>query len=79
KSPFLAEPVHLGYDLKRQEKRLKVQSQVEIRRAKGQILHGLSIDLSSSGAKFKVPSAFKYNLGEIIQVSFTEFAGKSQV
>ncbi|HCE2153501.1 PilZ domain-containing protein [Vibrio parahaemolyticus] len=79
KSPFLAEPVHLGYDLKRQEKRLKVQSQVEIRRAKGQILHGLSIDLSSSGAKFKVPSAFKYNLGEIIHVSFTEFAGKSQV
>ncbi|QOV29382.1 PilZ domain-containing protein [Vibrio diabolicus] len=79
KSPFLAEPVHLGYDLKRQEKRLKVQSQVEICRSKGQLLHGLSIDLSCSGAKFKVPSAFKYNLGEIIQVTFTEFASKSQV
>ncbi|GAK15317.1 LOW QUALITY PROTEIN: hypothetical protein JCM19053_4462 [Vibrio sp. JCM 19053] len=79
KSPFLAEPVHLGYDLKRQEKRLKVQSQVEICRSKGQLLHGLSIDLSSSGAKFKVPSAFKYNLGEIIQVTFTEFASKSNV
>ena len=79
KSPFLAEPVHLGYDLKRQEKRLKVQSQVEIYRSKGQFLHGLSIDLSSSGAKFKVPSAFKYNLGEVIQVTFTEFASKSKV
>lgn len=79
KSPFLAEPVHLGYDLKRQEKRLKVQSQVEIIRPKGQVIHGLSIDLSSSGAKFKVPSAFKYSLGEVIQVTFTEFASKSQV
>ncbi|PFG55448.1 PilZ domain-containing protein [Vibrio sp. ES.051] len=79
KSPFLAEPVHLGNDLKRQEKRLKVQSQVKICRSKGQLLHGLSIDLSCSGAKFKVPSAFKYNLGEIIQVTFTEFANQSQV
>ncbi|EOD9420929.1 PilZ domain-containing protein [Vibrio campbellii] len=79
KSPFLAEPVHLGYDLKRQEKRLKVQSQVEIVRSKEQVIHGLSIDLSCSGAKFKVPSAFKYSLGEVIQVTFTEFANKSQV
>ncbi len=39
KSPFLAEPVHLGYDLKRQEKRLKVQSQVEIIRSKSQVIH----------------------------------------
>ncbi|WP_322803040.1 PilZ domain-containing protein [Vibrio alfacsensis] len=78
-SPFLAEPIHLGYDLKRQEKRLKVQSQVEITRQKGQLIHALSIDLSCSGAKFKVPSAFKYNLGEVIQVTFTEFASKSQV
>lgn len=73
---FLAEPIQLGYDLKRHEKRLKVQSQVELRRCNDQILHGLSIDLSSSGAKFKVPGAFKYNLGEIIEVTFTEFASK---
>ncbi len=78
-SPFLAEPIQLGYDLKRQEKRLKVQSQVEIRRSEGQLLHGVSIDLSSSGAKFKVPSAFNYNLGEVIDVTFTEFASKSQL
>ncbi|MDF2154442.1 PilZ domain-containing protein [Vibrio sp. CAU 1672] len=79
KSPFLAEPLHIGYDLKRQEKRLKVQSQVEITRSKGQILHGLSVDLSCSGARFKVPSAFNYNLGEVIQVTFSEFATTSQV
>ncbi|MBR9874148.1 MAG: PilZ domain-containing protein [Vibrionaceae bacterium] len=78
-SPFGAVPIQLGFDLKRQEKRLKVQSQVEIHRSKGQLLHGLSIDLSSSGAKFKVPSAFKYNLGEIIEVTFTDFASKSQL
>jgi hypothetical protein len=78
-SQFLAEPIQLGYDLKRHEKRLKVQSQVEIHRSKDQILHGLSIDLSRSGAKFKVPSAFNYNLGEIIEVTFTELASKSQL
>ncbi|MGP8307476.1 PilZ domain-containing protein [Vibrio sp. YIC-376] len=78
-SPFLAAPILLGNNLKRHEKRLKVQSQVEIRRSNDQILHGLSIDLSSSGAKFKVPSAFKYNLGEIIEVTFSEFASKSQL
>ena len=79
KSPFLAEPIHFGYDLKRQEKRLKLQSQVEICLSKGQLLHGVSIDLSNSGAKFKVPSAFKYSLGEVIQVTFTEFSSNSEL
>lgn len=79
KSPFLAEPIQLGYDLKRQEKRLKVQSQVEIHCSDGKLINGLSIDLSSSGAKFKVPAAFNYNLGETIQVRFTELASKSQL
>ncbi|KGK22603.1 pilus assembly protein PilZ [Vibrio navarrensis] len=78
-SPYEAEAIYLGYDLKRQEKRLRVQSQVEIKLAKGQVLHGVSVDLSSSGAKFKVPSAFSYNLGEIIQVSFSELAKTSKV
>ncbi|CAE6915222.1 PilZ domain-containing protein [Vibrio sp. B1FLJ16] len=79
KSPFLAEPIQLGYNLKRQEKRLKLQSQVEIQCTNGQLINGLSIDLSSSGAKFKVPAAFNYNLGETIEVSFTELASKSQL
>ncbi len=79
KSPFEAEPIHLGYDLKRLEKRLKVQTQVEIKLSRGQLLHGLSIDLSSSGAKFKVPSAFNYTLGEVIKVTFTELGKTSAV
>ncbi len=79
KSPFLAEPIQLGFNLKRQEKRLKVQSQVEIRNEKGQKFHGLSIDLSSSGAKFKVPAAVKFSLGETFEVSLTELATKSQL
>ncbi len=79
KSPFLAEPIQLGYNLKRQEKRLKVKSQVEIQNSKGQKFHGLSLDLSSSGAKFKVPATFKVGLGESLKVSFTRLATKSQL
>ncbi|MEZ8251825.1 pilus assembly protein PilZ [Vibrio splendidus] len=77
-SPYEAEAINLGYDLKRQENRLKISSQVEITTSKGQSLHGVTVDISPSGAKFKVPSAFKYNLGEIISVKFTELIEKSQ-
>ncbi len=58
------------YDLKRQENRLGISSQVEIT-SKGQSLHGVTVSISPSGAKFKVPSTFRYNLGEIV-VKFTE-------
>ncbi|AUI87444.1 pilus assembly protein PilZ [Vibrio azureus] len=78
-NPYLAESIHLGYHLQRQEKRLKVQSQVEILCSKGQLIQGVSIDLSCSGAKFKVPKALDYKLGEIIQVTFSELANHSQV
>ncbi|MCU8148485.1 PilZ domain-containing protein [Vibrio vulnificus] len=78
-SPFEAEAVHLGYDLKRQEKRLRVHSQVDITLSKGQLLHGVSVDLSASGAKFKVPSAFNYSLGEVIQITFSELAKTSEI
>ncbi|MCC4855590.1 pilus assembly protein PilZ [Vibrio lentus] len=76
-SPYEAEAINLGYDLKRQENRLKISSQVEITTSKGQSLHGVTVDISPSGAKFKVPSAFRYNLGEIIEVKFTELVEKS--
>ncbi|MEF1230457.1 PilZ domain-containing protein, partial [Vibrio fortis] len=77
-SPYEAEPINLGYDLKRQENRLKVASQVEITTSKGQVLHGVTVDISPSGGKFKVPSAFKYNLGEVVGVKFTELVEKSK-
>ncbi|NLS12700.1 PilZ domain-containing protein [Vibrio sp. SM6] len=76
-SPYEAETVHLGFNLRRQEKRLRVQSQVSITLDKGQVLHGVSVDLSPSGAKFKVPSAFVYRSGQIIQVRFVELAAQS--
>lgn len=37
------------------------------------------MDISPSGAKFKVPSAFNYKLGEIIAVRFVELAKNSEV
>ncbi|USD64747.1 PilZ domain-containing protein [Vibrio sp. SCSIO 43136] len=77
-SPFEAEMVRLGYDLRRQENRLRVASQVDITLGNGQLIHGVSVDLSSSGAKFKVPSAFDYKLGEVLQVSFTQISTELQ-
>ncbi|MGF1752816.1 PilZ domain-containing protein [Vibrio makurazakiensis] len=78
-SVYEAEPINLGYDLKRQENRLRISTQIEIEMPNKQIVHGLTIDLSNSGAKFKVPSAFEYNLGEVITVNFTELAQTSEI
>ena len=77
-SPFSVEAIKLGYALKRQEKRLKMTSQVEII-LKGQEIHATSVDLSNSGAKLKVPSAFNYNLGETLSVRFTELLKKTRM
>ena len=70
---FDADPIKLGYDLKRLENRMRISTQIEIHLAnKQQVAHGLSVDLSTSGARFKVPSFFDYKLGEIITVRFVE-------
>lgn len=79
KSPYELEPVTLGYDLKRKENRLKLSSQVEIILPSAQLVHGVSVDLSASGARFKVPTAFNYKLGEIITVQFVELSKSSTV
>jgi len=68
------EAVVMGYDLKRRENRLKVSSQIEIELLSGQIVHAVTVDLSPSGAKFKVPSAFNYKLGEVINVRLVELS-----
>ncbi|WP_104401486.1 PilZ domain-containing protein [Vibrio penaeicida] len=73
-SPYEAEAIRLGYDLRRQENRLRMASQVDIKLKSGQEIHGVSVDLSSSGAKFKVPSAFDYKLGEVIEARFVQLA-----
>ncbi|MBD0787514.1 PilZ domain-containing protein [Vibrio sp. Y2-5] len=77
---FEVEPVKLGYDLKRLENRLKINTQVKIHLpSTEQVVHGLSVDLSASGAKFKVPSAFNYKLGDTIWVQFTELTKSTKL
>ncbi|MCE0494307.1 PilZ domain-containing protein [Vibrio salinus] len=71
-NPFHVESIQLGYDLKRQENRLKISSQIEIELPRSQSLNAVTVDLSPSGAKFKVPSSFNYKLGETIFVRFVE-------
>ncbi|MHA2938585.1 PilZ domain-containing protein [Vibrio sp. RC27] len=74
--PFEVEAIHLGYDLKRKENRLKIHSQVEIKLSRNQKIYGATSDISPSGARFKVPSTFEYGLGDIIDVEFSEFIKK---
>ncbi|KIE20423.1 pilus assembly protein PilZ [Vibrio sinaloensis] len=78
-SPFEVEPINLGYDLKRRENRLRICSQIEIKLANKQIVHAVTVDLSPSGAKFKVPSAFGYKLGEIVNVRFVELEKNTDI
>jgi len=78
-SPFGVEPIKLGLVLNRQEKRLKMSTQVDIKLKKGQKVHATSVDLSNSGVKLKVPSAFDYALGEIIEAHFVELEKLSQL
>ncbi|MCG9581635.1 PilZ domain-containing protein [Vibrio tubiashii] len=73
------EAVVMGYDLKRKENRLKISSQIEIELLSGQIVHAVTVDLSPSGAKFKVPSAFNYKLGEVIDVRLVELSKTVEV
>ncbi|WP_375751143.1 PilZ domain-containing protein [Vibrio sp. HN007] len=71
-SPYKVEAIQLGFALKRQEKRLRMASQVQIILSDKQEIHATSADLSNSGLKLKVPTAFEYNLGETFQAIFTE-------
>ncbi|MDW6001689.1 PilZ domain-containing protein [Vibrio mangrovi] len=75
-SPFEVETINLGYDLKRRENRLKITSQVEITLSGGQPVASITLDISPSGAKVKVPAAFDYKLGETIHIRFTELEQK---
>ena len=78
-NPLEVEAINLGYDLKRRENRLRISSQIEIKLANKQLVHAVTIDLSPSGAKFKVPSAFDYKLGEIVNVRFVELEQTSDI
>lgn len=78
-SPFSVEPIKLGLVLNRQEKRLKMSTQVDITLQRGQKIHATSVDLSNSGVKLKVPSAFDYNLGETIGTHFVQLEKQSEL
>ncbi len=78
-SPFEVEPVTLGFDLKRRESRLLFTTQVEIRLPGGQLVHGVSVDVSASGGRFKVPTAFAYKQGQVLDVLFTELTKSSKI
>lgn len=73
------EAVVMGYDLKRRENRLKLSSQIELVLSNSQIVHAVTVDLSPSGAKFKVPSAFNYKLGEVIDVRLVELSKSLEI
>jgi len=77
-SIFDVETIKLGYDLKRRENRLKISSQIEFK-VNNDLVHATTIDLSPSGAKFKVPSAFDYKSGETISVRFVELIKESEL
>lgn len=71
---FKAKLIRFGHYLTRSENRLRMSTQVTVLLPNGNLIHGTSSDLSSSGARIKVPTAFEYGLGQIIQVSFPNLA-----
>lgn len=77
--PFSVEAIKLGLTLHRQEKRLKLATQVNITLPEGHDIHATSVDLSNSGVKLKVPSAFEYNLGAVIQARFVELENETDI
>ncbi len=79
-SEFQVEPIRLGYDLKRLENRLKLSTQIKIiLPSSEQAIHGVSLDVSASGAKFKVPAAFEYKSGDTIWVQYSDLAKRTQI
>ncbi|NOI64848.1 PilZ domain-containing protein [Vibrio sp. 99-8-1] len=78
-SPFAVETIKLGMILHRQEKRLKLSTQVTIELPDGHLIHATSVDLSNSGVKLKVPTAFEYSLGAVIQAHFTELEQETDI
>ncbi|MCW8330017.1 PilZ domain-containing protein [Photobacterium sp. SDRW27] len=71
---FDASLIRFGYYLTRGENRLQIATQVDLALPFNQSVHGITSDLSYSGAKFKVPSAFKYSLGQTVTAKFPKMA-----
>lgn len=77
---FNVEPIRLGYDIKRMENRLRLATHIELNTSSTNItIHGESVDLSESGARFKLPSCFKYKTDDILKVRFVELAKNNDI
>ncbi|MDO6543265.1 PilZ domain-containing protein [Photobacterium sanguinicancri] len=75
-SQFDVDAIRFGHYLTRGENRTQVSTPVNLTLPLGQAVHGITSDISCSGAKIKVPSAFNYHLGQTINVAFTDIAEK---
>ncbi|MGF1681047.1 PilZ domain-containing protein [Photobacterium minamisatsumaniensis] len=71
---FDAPIIRFGHYLTRDENRLQLATQVNLELPFNQVVNGMTSDLSYSGAKFKVPAAFKYNLGMSVTARFPKMA-----
>ncbi len=76
---FMADIVNFAVDLQRQEKRMRTQTEVALTLPNGQVINALSVDVSNSGVKLKVPSAFTYQLGEVVTAQFPKLAEQCAV
>ncbi|MGF1727379.1 PilZ domain-containing protein [Photobacterium nomapromontoriensis] len=66
--------LRFGHYLTRNENRLQIGTPVNLVLPFRQEVHGFTSDLSYSGAKFKVPAAFRYNLGMTVTAYFPKLA-----
>ncbi|MGF1685632.1 PilZ domain-containing protein [Photobacterium japonica] len=66
--------LRFGHYLTRHENRLHISTPVNLELPDGHVVNAITADLSFSGAKFKVPSAFAYHLGMIVHARFPNMA-----
>ncbi|WP_434358882.1 PilZ domain-containing protein [Parasalinivibrio latis] len=69
---LIASEIRFGFRLARGETRIQHSSEIEVTLPDGSTAHGSTVDLSGSGARIKIPSAFEYNLGSTLIIRFTE-------
>lgn len=75
---FDATLIRFGHYLSRNENRLQIATQAVLSLPFGQVVNATTSDISYSGAKFKVPASFNYQLGMDIHVSYPDLARQIQ-
>ncbi|WP_087021903.1 PilZ domain-containing protein [Thaumasiovibrio subtropicus] len=71
--------LRFGNYMSRSESRLFISTPVEIQLPLKQMVNGVTSDISPSGAKFKVPSAFNYGLGQTLTARYIELGERAGV